>query len=493
MQYQLSTKSPEQISADIYVLGAFSNSGLIAGNLAPSLRNKLKKTMLDYRFKAKAETLCWLDTTYKQTRLRILVVGCGHSDDFSSTNYIHALSTCFTAIKQTNVKRIYLNLTQLPISNHKPDWAIMQFAQKKAGVYYHNANLKKRDVQLTSPTFILGVDKRSARLQETLTQASALEIGMNYCRDLANAPPNICTPTYLAKQAQQLARQYKSITTTIVDEAKMRQLGMGALLAVSQGSKQPAKLITLRYRGSRQQDKPVVLVGKGITFDTGGLSLKPPTAMIGMKYDMAGGASVFGVMKAIAELQLPINVIGMIAAAENMPNGNATRPEDVVTSLSGQTIEILNTDAEGRLVLCDAITYAKRFKPAVVIDIATLTGAIIIALGHEATGLMSNDQVLADSLLTAGKLSGDRAWQLPLWSEYQSLLDSPFADMKNISSGRGASSITASCFLARFADGVRWAHLDVAGTAIPARREQGATARPVPLLLQYLINYRQTK
>lgn len=490
MHYQLNTQSPEQINADLYVLGAFSDKGL-SDHITPGLRSKLKKMWQDYDFSATVGATCWLNITYKNKAMRIVILGCGKQADFCGTVYLRTLSTLFATLSSTSTKRLHTDITQLPITDRKADWAIIQFAQKKSSAYY--CYRPKHATQPTPTTFILGAQKRSARLQAALTQAHALELGIHYCRDLANTPPNVCTPSYLAKQAQQLARQYASITTTIVDETKMRQLGMGALLAVSQGSKQPAKLICMRYRGGKASDKPVVLVGKGITFDTGGLSLKSPANMIGMKYDMSGGASVFGTLKAIAELELPINVVGVIAASENMPNGDATRPEDVVTSLSGQTIEILNTDAEGRLVLCDAITYAKRFKPAVVIDIATLTGAIITALGHEASGVMGNDQPLIDALLQAGETAADRAWQLPLWQEYQPLLDSPFADMKNISMGAGANSITAGCFLARFTDGLRWAHLDVAGTAMPTKRELGSTGRPVPLLLQYLINYSQAQ
>lgn len=262
---------------------------------------------------------------------------------------------------------------------------------------------------------------------------------------------------------------------------------MGALLSVSKGSEQPAKLITLEYRGGRKDARPVVLVGKGITFDTGGISLKPGAEMDEMKFDMCGAASVLGVMKAVAEMMLPINLVGVVAAAENMPDGKATRPGDVVTSMSGQTIEILNTDAEGRLVLCDALSYVERFDPDVVIDIATLTGACIIALGHQATGLLSNHSPLANDLLGAGKQSYDRAWELPLWDEYQEQLKSNFADMANIG-GRPAGTITAACFLSRFTKKYKWAHLDIAGVAWKSGKEKGATGRPVPLLMQYLLN-----
>ena len=311
---------------------------------------------------------------------------------------------------------------------------------------------------------------------------------MNFTRDLGNTPPNICHPTWLAEQAEKLAKDNDVIKTDVLDEKQMQKLGMHSLLSVSAGSAQPAKLIVMEYRGGKAKDKPYVLVGKGITFDTGGISLKPGEGMDEMKYDMGGAAAVFGAMKTIAETKPKINVVAVIAAAENMPSGTATRPGDIVTSMSGQTIEILNTDAEGRLVLCDALTYVKKFDPEVVVDMATLTGACIIALGSHATGLLSNNDTLANELLAAGERAGDRAWRLPLWDEYQSQLDSNFADMQNIG-GRPAGTITAACFLSRFTKDYPWAHLDIAGTAWLSGKAKGSTGRPVPMLVDYLMSH----
>ena len=311
---------------------------------------------------------------------------------------------------------------------------------------------------------------------------------MNFTRDLGNTPPNICHPTWLAEQAEKLAKDNDVIKTDVLDEKQMQKLGMHSLLSVSAGSAQPAKLIVMEYRGGKAKDKPYVLVGKGITFDTGGISLKPGEGMDEMKYDMGGAAAVFGAMKTIAEAKPKINVVAVIAAAENMPSGTATRPGDIVTSMSGQTIEILNTDAEGRLVLCDALTYVKKFDPEVVVDMATLTGACIIALGSHATGLLSNNDTLANELLAAGERAGDRAWRLPLWDEYQSQLDSNFADMQNIG-GRPAGTITAACFLSRFTKDYPWAHLDIAGTAWLSGKAKGSTGRPVPMLVDYLMSH----
>jgi leucyl aminopeptidase len=310
---------------------------------------------------------------------------------------------------------------------------------------------------------------------------------MNNAKELGNLPGNICTPSYLAKQAKTLGRSNSKLSVSILEEKKMRELGMGSLLSVTAGTDQPAKLIVMNYKGGAKKDQPHVLVGKGITFDSGGISLKPGAKMDEMKFDMCGAASVFGTMTAITQLQLPINVVAIVAAAENMPNGNATKPGDVVTSMSGQTIEVLNTDAEGRLVLCDALTYAERFKPKSVIDIATLTGACVVALGKHATGLYSNQDDFAAELLDAGKQIGDRAWQMPLWNDYQPQLNSNFADIANIG-GPEAGSVTAACFLSRFAKKFRWAHLDIAGTAWLSGANKGATGRPVGLLTQYLIN-----
>ncbi|MCH9691063.1 MAG: leucyl aminopeptidase [Gammaproteobacteria bacterium] len=315
---------------------------------------------------------------------------------------------------------------------------------------------------------------------------TAQAFGSNVARELGNLPGNICTPDYLVAEARSLAKKHSNLHVTVLDNKKMEALRMGAFLSVAKGSEEAAALIAMEYKGGKSNQKPIVLVGKGITFDSGGISLKPGANMDEMKFDMCGAASVFGVMNALLELQPAINVVGLVAAAENMPSGRASKPGDVVTSMSGQTIEILNTDAEGRLVLCDALTYAAKFKPSVVIDIATLTGACVIALGSHATGLYANKDKLAAELIAAGESSGDRAWQMPLWDAYQSSLDSNFADMQNIG-GREAGSVTAACFLSRFTKDYAWAHLDIAGSAWHSGANKGATGRPVPLLMEYIL------
>ena len=321
--------------------------------------------------------------------------------------------------------------------------------------------------------------------QKSIDKAMAIADGMFLTRTLGDLPSNICTPSYLADIAQSLANEF-NLQCEVLEEADMDKLGMHSLLSVSKGSVEPAKLISLSYQGNGDA-KPIVLIGKGVTFDSGGISLKPGTSMDEMKYDMCGAAAVLGTMRTIAQIKPAINLTVVVPTVENMPAHNASKPGDVVKSMSGQTIEILNTDAEGRLILCDALTYVEKFNPQVVIDTATLTGAVIVALGKHHCGIMANDQALADDLIKAGEQALDTAWQLPLDDEYDELLKSNFADMANIG-GREAGTITAACFLARFTKKYRWAHLDIAGTAWISGKNKGATGRPVPLLVQYIVN-----
>jgi leucyl aminopeptidase len=328
-------------------------------------------------------------------------------------------------------------------------------------------------------------------IQSNLTDQSKLDYGysiaqgMHLCRTLGDMPPNICTPNYLSETAKELANDL-GLKVEILEESDMKNLGMNSLLSVSKGSIEKPKLISLSYQGNKKS-KPIVLVGKGVTFDTGGISLKPGQAMDEMKYDMCGAASVMGVMKAVALMKLPVNLTVVVPTVENMPAHNASKPGDVVKSMSGQTIEILNTDAEGRLILCDALTYVQKYDPEIVIDVATLTGACIIALGKVNSGLMSNNQALADEIIKASESSNDGVWQLPISDEYDEQLKSNFADMANIG-GREAGSVTAACFLARFTKDYKWAHLDIAGTAWNSGANKGATGRPVPLLSEIILN-----
>ncbi|GMG86738.1 leucyl aminopeptidase [Biformimicrobium ophioploci] len=381
-------------------------------------------------------------------------------------------------------------LAEVSVEDCDASWQASQIALAAGRAVYKFTECKSGK-QAGNPLAKLTVHAADKKAQKAVQAGCKLGDGIahgtNVARHLANLPGNICTPMYLTKQAKELAKKDPKVKASAIGEKKMAELGMGSFLSVSKGSDQEGQMITIEYNGGKKGAKPVVLVGKGITFDTGGISLKPGAGMDEMKFDMGGAASVMGTMNALVELQPKINVVAIIAAAENMPSGGASKPGDIVTSMAGKTIEILNTDAEGRLVLCDALTYAAKFKPKAVIDIATLTGACVIALGHHATGLYANQDGLAEELIAAGETTGDRAWRMPLWDDYQPQLDSNFADMQNIG-GRDAGSVTAACFLARFAEDYRWAHLDIAGSAWNSGAAKGATGRPVPLLVQYLLD-----
>ncbi|MGM0595381.1 MAG: leucyl aminopeptidase [Pseudomonadota bacterium] len=424
---------------------------------------------------------------------RLLLVGCGKEKELKDRSYRQIAQATAKALLGTKAKDALCCLAELPVPERELDWKVRQFIEAVGHAAYRFDQMKseKKDDDkpvLRKVNFPHTTRGEGALVKLGIVQGRALNDGIDLTKDLSNLPGNVCTPTYLADQARTLARQHKSIKTTILDEKQMEKLGMGALLSVSRGSRQPAKLIVMEFAGTtaKNKQKPIVLVGKGLTFDAGGISLKPAASMDEMKYDMCGGASVFGTMKAIAEMELPINVVGVVPSSENLPDGEANKPGDIVTTMSGQTVEILNTDAEGRLILCDALTYSQKFDPSLVIDIATLTGACIVALGSHASGLLANDEDLAGKLLEAGQKTGDRAWQLPLWEEYDEQLKSPFADMANIG-GKGAGTITAASFLARYTKEFKWAHLDIAGTAWLSNAEKGATGRPVPLLTQFLI------
>lgn len=418
---------------------------------------------------------------------RILLVGAGKAGKLNQKDAQKLIDKVLAQLEKLNIKDACLLFEDIQIEGSDTAWFAKKLSQQ-AGLSQYRYSKTLSNPKPVSPLKKITVSgKNATAIRQAADQGKAIAMGMNTARELGNFPANICNPAYLASQARSLARKHKRVSTSILEEKKMHELGMGALLSVTAGTEAPAKLIVMQYQGAKKSDKPHVLVGKGITFDSGGISLKPGAKMDEMKYDMCGAASVMGTMTALAELELPINVVAIIAAAENLPSGKATKPGDVVTSMSGQTIEVLNTDAEGRLVLCDALTYAAKFKPQSMIDIATLTGACVVALGSHATGLYSNQDDFARELLDAGETANDRAWQMPLWDEYQLQLDSNFADIANIG-GPGGGSITAACFLSRFTKDQRWAHLDIAGTAWNSGASKGATGRPVALLTQYLIN-----
>lgn len=491
MDYKVTTQAVDKVKSHCLVVPIFSGKTISMAVEKLDKANKgLIKTLIK-RGDIKSDLgKCLMLPLTKQNAERILFVGCGKASELNDRNFRRIAGEAVKEILAADCKSAhwYLNEFDLPERNY--NWQIRQVILTLESKLYHYddcKSTKKKAKKLSSLHFAVGQKKQVGTAELAVAEGEAIAHGVAATRDLGNAPANICTPSFLAKQAKKLDKAHKKMKTTVLEEAQMKKLGMGSLLSVSQGSDEPAKLIVMEYRGTQKSKKPYVFVGKGITFDSGGISLKPGAAMDEMKFDMCGAAAVFGVMQAVAELNLPMNIIGVVAGSENLPSGSATKPGDVVTSMSGQTIEILNTDAEGRLVLCDALTYVEKFKPECVIDIATLTGAMVVAMGDQATGVMTNHELLYRQLQTAGDTQGDRVWQFPIWDEYQDQLDSNFADIANIG-GRGAGSITAACFLARFTKNYHWAHMDIAGTAWVSGKAKGATGRPVPALMQFLLD-----
>ena len=420
---------------------------------------------------------------------RVLLIGCGKASELTHQRFSTILGNVSGSLSKANIKNAVISLTDLDNKTLSQTLQVRLATEALHQSNYQFSELKDKPASFTKATLHFA-DKRAAAMKKAklaVQIGNAIGLGRNTARDLGNLPGNICTPTYLAKQATQYDKNYGKLKTTVLNQKEMEKLGMGSLLSVSKGSRTPPKFIVMQYNGGKKSDSPYVLVGKGVTFDSGGISIKPGAAMDEMKYDMCGAAGVMGTMVTVNELKLPINVVAIVPSVENMPDGAASKPGDIVTSMSGQTIEILNTDAEGRLILCDALTYSEKFKPKAVIDVATLTGACVVALGAHPAGLLSNQQKLADQILDAGTECGDRAWQMPLWDDYQDQLKSNFADMANIG-GREAGTITAACFLSRFTKKLNWAHLDIAGVAWFGGANKGATGRPVPLLTQYLMD-----
>ena len=431
---------------------------------------------------------------------RLLIVNLGQPDKsgLRSRDYATVCSALAVAMARLTLKKAVVTVHLHKVCDRDLDWCVHQLVRQVLYARYQFSDFRStkvpRPVALSVALPCSGAGGGSARknkLKRAIDNARAIAAGESACRDLGNTPPNVCTPEYLARKARALGKTHKSVKVEVLDEKRIEREGMQALLAVARGSRNKPRLIVLDYKPAkataRKNEQPLVLVGKGISFDTGGISLKPAMAMDEMKFDMCGAASVYGTMQAVAEMKLDRHVIGVMVCAENMPDGDATRPGDVVTTRSGQSVEILNTDAEGRLVLCDALDYVKRYKPGVVIDIATLTGACVVALGKVASGLLSNDDRLVQELVQASNTAMDFVWNLPLWEEYSEQLKSPVADMANIG-GRDADTITAACFLWKFCKEFRWAHLDIAGTAWLSAPQRTATGRPVPLLCQYLID-----
>jgi len=488
VEFSIKRQGPAEHSG-CFVVGIFESRKLADGHgFGEATRRFLQEILATGDMDGKAGATLILRNVPSLPGERLLLVGLGKEKEFREKEYGAAVRTAIKALRDTGASDATIHLTRIAVKKRSAAWRIRQAAAVASETLYRfdQFKSKKEDKRpLTRLAFSVDDKIKDAQAAQALAQGRAIGEGIALARTLGNLPGNVCTPAYLADSAQKIAEEHL-LECQILERGEMEALGMHSLLSVAKGSHLPPKLIIVHYRGGKADEKPVVLVGKGITFDTGGISLKPGEGMDEMKFDMCGAASVLGTLKAVALLQLPINLTVIVPSVENMPGGAASKPGDIVTSLSGQTIEILNTDAEGRLILCDALTFAERFHPQTVVDVATLTGACVIALGNVATGLFANDDALAAELLEAGTTAGDRAWQLPLWDDYQEQLKSNFADMANIG-GRPAGSVTAACFLSRFAKKFSWAHLDIAGTAWKSGAEKGATGRPVSLLVHFLL------
>ncbi|OOG66209.1 leucyl aminopeptidase [Rhodanobacter sp. B04] len=490
LQFSLGTAAPETVDAACVLIGVYEHGVLTsaAARVDSATDGLIKRQVESGDISGKAGSTTLLFAPAGVAAKRVLVVGLGAQKSFDSARFQKVNLEAARVLGKLPLTEAVSYLTEVDVPGRDHAWRVRVAAlASDHAAYRYTATFKPRDKskqpELGAITFAAGDDAHAG-----LDQARAIAEGVRFARDLANLPPNICNPAYIAAQAQAFAEGKDKVSCKVLDEVEMDKLGFGSLLAVGRGSVNKPRLIVLQYQGGNEGDKPYAFVGKGVTFDSGGISLKPGAGMEEMKFDMGGAAGVLGAFVAAVKMGLKLNLVCVVPSVENMPDGDSYRPSDVLTSLSGLTIEVLNTDAEGRLILCDALTYtAQTFQPHTLIDAATLTGACVIALGKHATGLMSKHDDLAAELLAAGEATLDRAWRLPLWDDYQAQLDSGFADVANIG-GKSAGAITAACFLSRFTDGQRWAHLDIAGTAWDEGRKGLATGRPVALLVQWLLN-----
>lgn len=491
MDFSLDNLSPDKVATDCVVVGVYEDGELTpsAQILDTASRGFLSRMLQEGDIEGKSGQILLLHQLEGVSAKRVLLVGCGKKDKLSASQFRKFTQLALQSLDTSASQSALVCLVELEIPNLGTHRKIRQVVESSHYIRYRFEETKSEKEPVAHPLekIVIHADPAVGSSQQALQQGNAIGLGVNLARDLGNLPGNICTPSYLAKQAVQIAHDYKHMKSTILEQKELEKLGMGSFLSVAKGSREAPKLIILEYSGADKNEQPHVLVGKGITFDSGGISIKPGQAMDEMKFDMCGAAAVLGTMQTMGELQPKLNVVAIVPSCENLPDGNANKPGDIVTSMSGQTIEILNTDAEGRLILCDALTYSEKYDPATVIDIATLTGACVIALGKHPAGLLGNDERLIENIKAAAGTSNDRVWQLPLWEDYDEQLKSNFADMANIG-GRDAGTITAACFLARFTRQLKWAHLDIAGIAWESGNNKGATGRPVPLLSQYLLD-----
>jgi leucyl aminopeptidase len=492
MEFTIKSGSPEKQRSACVVVGIFDNRkpSLSAELIDRASNGYISEIIRRGDMEGKLGATLLLHNVRGTLADRVLLVGLGKERDFREREFRSAIRAAVRLLNETGSYEAVVYLTEEKVKRREVAWRVEHAVVVAMESVYRFDQMKSQPADVRRPLrkLTLSVPQRSDLTAGEAAAARGLAIahGMDLARDLGNLPGNICTPAHLAERAQALAQEL-GFKCEVFERGKLEELKMGSFLSVTNGSDQPPKFIVLEYFGGPKKQKPLVLVGKGITFDSGGISLKPGADMDQMKFDMCGAASVLGAFRAVAELKAKVNLVGLVPTCENMPNGRATKPGDVVRSMSGQTIEVLNTDAEGRLILCDALTYAERYEPAAVVDIATLTGAMVIALGHVASGLFSNSDSLGRALLNAGEDAFDRAWQLPLWDDYQEALNSNFADFANIG-GRAGGSITAACFLSKFAKKFDWAHLDIAGVAWKEGKEKGATGRPVPLLTTWVLS-----
>ena len=493
MEFGVKSGSPEKQRSACIVVGVFEPRRLtsVAEQLDQISEGYISNLIRRGDLEGKAGQMLLLHHVPNVLSERVLLVGCGKERELNERQYKQIVAKTIKTLNETGSMEAVSFLTELHVKGRDIYWKVRQAVEAANDSVYSFLQLKTKKGEPRRPlrkmVFNVPTRKDLQLAERAIEHATAVSKGVKIAKDVSNMPPNICNPKYLNEQSAQLVSNYASLSMETIDEAAMEKLGMHTYLAVGRGSINESIMSIIHHKGGAEGDKPYVLVGKGLTFDSGGISIKGAEAMDEMKYDMCGASSVLGVMHTVAELNLPINIIGVIAGCENMPDANAYRPGDILTTMSGQTVEVLNTDAEGRLVLCDALTYVERFDPELVIDIATLTGACVIALGKHATAVLTQHNPLAHEILNASEQSSDKAWRLPLWDEYQDQIESPFADMTNLG-GRPAGTITAACFLSRFTRKYTWAHLDIAGTAWVGGANKGATGRPVPMLSQFLMN-----
>jgi len=491
MEYFTTTSKPSRRAVDCVVVGVYDRGklGVAAGDIDAASKGEIRRRIKSGDISSALGRCAVLTGVAGIKADRVVVAGLGKANQFDVKNFRKAFAAAAQAISQTKARQILNGLTVEPVKDSSPYYLARHTAEVAGEILYRFTKMKsgrKKSASSLSKIGLLVAGRGdSASSMKGAGHGDGIAAGVSLARDLGNLPANVCTPSFLARTAKKLAQGNGKLTTRVLNEPEMKRLGMHSLLSVTSGTVEPARLIIMQYKGAGSA-KPVVLVGKGVTFDSGGISLKPGPGMDEMKFDMCGAAGVIGTMAAVTRMKLPINLNVVVPAVENLPGGKATKPGDIIKSMSGQTIEVLNTDAEGRLILCDALTYSRRFKPSAIIDVATLTGACVVALGKHRSALMSNDDGLRDELVAAGDDAADAVWPMPMGDEYAEQLKSNFADMANIGGPTGGA-ITAACFLGKFTDGLTWAHLDIAGTAWRSGAKKGASGRPVPLLSQLLI------